>query len=241
MVRQEDQLPSAGPFMLHAGKLQQRVAPLAADTGPVLPDVAVGAEDELLRVLQQDGAARPVITLHKNAAALVAVGSWSGADGGVFTSELALRLDIFVTSRCKMVPLPEPATSLSSWWKFLYGALLPAVPVVPVGTPPVPAIPDGITAFPDVPEPPSTPGPAVPEPVLTTDLAVPDLSARNLGSAAPDPEVSISVSSCRGGTSLQNVADDAVGGLPGALDGCSRGRWEWSAEAALLLFLTPLH
>jgi hypothetical protein len=61
--------------MLPACERQQRVAPPAADAGPVLLDVAVRADDELLRVLQQDRAARPVVALDKNAAAFVAVGS----------------------------------------------------------------------------------------------------------------------------------------------------------------------
>jgi hypothetical protein len=101
VICQEDQLPSASPIMLPACERQQRVAPPAADAGPVLLDVAVCADDELLRILQQDRAARPVVALDKNAAAFVTVGSGTGPNGSMFTPELPLRLDVLVTRRRK--------------------------------------------------------------------------------------------------------------------------------------------
>ncbi len=40
--------------------------------------------------------------------------------------------------------------------------------------------------------------PAVPDPLALTEPAVPVVSGLGLGSAVPDPEVSISVTSCQG-------------------------------------------
>ncbi len=96
MIRKEDQFPPSRPVILPAGEWQQRVTSPAADAGPVLLYVAVRADDQLLCILQQYRAARPIVALDKNTAAFVAVGSRTGPNGGVFAPELPLRLDVFI-------------------------------------------------------------------------------------------------------------------------------------------------